>query len=185
MSRTTQILIILIVLLSVSAVISVLFITTNPKDSVPDLRKPTTQPSNQNTINKILNLLKSKKDQKCTITADIKNIPVTGNIFVSNGFMKGEFKPEYFPTDIRGNFIISGNTIYIWTNIEKDGYKRQVASNQDSMNNNGIITDLAESMKLSCASWRSDPQVFDIPKNINFRDENALSSPSAITPTKQ
>ncbi len=175
MTRTTRILIILILILTFAACVSVLYSFTSPNKPNPLKRSTIKNVSDQDLFNKLITLLDSKNDQKCAINASIKNIPVTGNIFVSNKSMRGEFEPEFTPIAINGNFILDSANLYIWTDMDKNGYKIPISS-QEAQSKKDSALSLIKLKDISCTPWRPDPDKFKLPANINFQNENVPNS---------
>lgn len=176
MTRTTRILIILILILTFAACISVLYSFTSPNKPNPLKRSTIKNVSDQDLFNKLITLLDSKNDQKCTVNASIKNIPVKGNIFVSNKSMRGEFEPEYAPGTLNGNFLIDSDNLYIWTSLDNSGYKTPVSSREATLTEASAISGLIKFEEISCAPWQPNPDKFKHPANINFQTKNVPNS---------
>lgn len=176
MTRTTLTLIIVIIILSLAAGISTIFMALNPNKSKPALRNLSKNNETRSTVNILQELLQSDKNQKCPLSASVKNIPVKGFIYASQGTIKGEFVPEFAPFSINGNLLLDSGHLYIWTSMDNNGYKIPISAAEELSEKNSALADIIKVSKISCSPWSPDPNIFKLPADINFQTEGASNS---------
>ena len=124
--------------------------------------------------------------QKCTYTG--------GTVYVAGGKVRGDFDVTENGKTINSHMIVDGNTSYVWTEGEKNGFK--VAFNPDAVSTpapsvSPAATEAGQSGAMDaekpqdykCESWAADPAMFALPKDVVFQDFSSLAPSGAPQPT--
>lgn len=107
--------------------------------------------------------------QKCVYAIPESPADETATIYVADGKLRIEVSTENVISIMRDDMV------YGWTAGSKEGMQIKVpkdAQNSDVATAQGV--DLDEPAKISCENWRADMSLFEIPKDVTFRDLSAL-----------
>ncbi len=126
-------------------------------------------------------LLLANKAQKCTYYTSTASTIITGNVYVANRKMKGDFSTGSQGIHINGHLIINDKNAYIWTDLSKQGFKfylGDLTASTSAQNNNSQAPNLNQKINYSCNNWSVDKSVFIPPTDITFSN---LAIPTRVT----
>jgi hypothetical protein len=109
---------------------------------------------------------------RCTFTYEAPNSSSTGEVFVADGKVRGNFKVNV-TSPAAGTFdafmIADGEMSWVWTSAMPQGFKVPVAD-EGAPAPTGEGIDYNQDLDYSCAPWATDPSVFVPPADIAFSD---------------
>lgn len=121
--------------------------------------------------------LKQKGSYKCDVVQYIDEgytQTTEGEVFISNGLIRGDFKTNAMGIDIETSMIVKDDFVYSWTNMSKVGFKVPAVQGSKSDNTTetyGEYTWNSEKIgDYQCESWTPDMNTFELPASIQFAD---------------
>ncbi|MEK7094352.1 MAG: hypothetical protein AAB903_03375 [Patescibacteria group bacterium] len=119
-------------------------------------------------------LLASQNPQKCTFDhkADISDS--SGEVYVANGKMRGNFNSVAAGKVVKSSMIVMNNTAYVWTDEMAQGFKMSLDAMTSASAEQNQSVDINQKLNYSCGGWSEDASVFALPSDITFSDMSAL-----------
>ncbi|RJR28974.1 hypothetical protein C4564_04070 [Candidatus Microgenomates bacterium] len=121
-------------------------------------------------------LMSLAADQHCKFTDTESNS--SGEVFVSNGQMRGDFVSKSNGETYSAHTISDGTTVYVWMDESGMGFKTDIskleASGDEEKNEVSEAVDLNKQVEYECNTWSVDSSVFNIPDNIDFQSYDSL-----------
>ena len=123
-------------------------------------------------------LITKAKPVKCTYKLESENGGTSGITYVFGGKVRSDFVQKIpGEKDIESHFIKDGDWTYTWSSTSESGIKVKREDESDDYPDEGEgkvnYKDMDTEMDYSCKGWLVDNSVFEIPKNIEFKDLNA------------
>ncbi len=121
-------------------------------------------------------LIDAGKPQKCEVSYKLNETTSTSGTSYMAG--RGKFRGD-FATQVNGqvqqsHVIMSGDTLYTWTEGQTIGFKMQV-NQQASASTTQQAINFEQQMEYNCQDWKEDNSVFSIPTNITFKDQASIT----------
>lgn len=115
-------------------------------------------------------LLARTGSQTCSFTSSTQNSQSSGEVFINNGTMRGDFTSVAAGQTTQSHIIVKDNSVYVWSDGIPQGYKMGVASltAQDGQTQPGGINASAPA-GYTCSAWSVDMSVFLPPAGITFQ----------------
>ncbi len=127
----------------------------------------------------IKDLISSGISQRCTFSTEVDQIKSEGTVYTASNKMRGDFSMITDNKIIMNHMIVDGNTSYMWTDGEKNGYKMSFDMSSQSGMESDTSKDLVSSnvnpdveLNYDCGTWIVDSSVFQTPSNVNFMEFN-------------
>lgn len=130
--------------------------------------------SNQEEKKSIKDYFSSNGSYKCTISQDVQGVKSTGDIYIKNDMIHGEFNTAISGTNIMVHFVVKDGYSYMWNSMmPKVGYKTKAnltANNSTATNEMSAeyFLNQVKAGSYKCENWSGDNSKFNIPTNINF-----------------
>lgn len=176
MKRNTILAIATIVILLLTAGGFLLSKKASYKTSLPT-QSATTNQETQAESKSLKDLFTSGVSQTCTFSVGSES---TGNVYVANGKMRGDFTVNAADKVITSHMISDGKTSYVWMDGEKTGFKMAFdVSNASPVPEASASTtvDLNKKFDYNCTPSVSDASKFSLPTDVTFTDMSELKAP--------
>ncbi|MEZ4180299.1 MAG: hypothetical protein R3B41_02135 [Candidatus Doudnabacteria bacterium] len=120
-------------------------------------------------------LLSLNKNQKCTISSNKEDEPMTGEVYFTKDKYRADVDNIVDGQTYKGHIVFNAETnkVSVWSDNETMGFTMSVdeqTSAQDNPENNPEPINSDTSVKVDCESWDPDSTMFDLPNNIEFQD---------------
>ncbi len=144
-------------------------------------KKPIMESENTNTTVKttkqqsLKDLLENTGSQQCTFTHDLDGTTSSGTVYIANKQMRGDFVSVVNGQNTNSHMIVKDDTIYVWTETMKQGFKFTVdKATEASVNANQKNVDINQKLDYDCGSWTPDASKFALPTDIEFKDFSTM-----------
>lgn len=117
------------------------------------------------------NLLAMSGSQKCAVSSKNENAESSGNVYVTNGMMRGDFTSMAAGQTMASHMIVKSNTSYVWTDGMAQGFMMTFGDAPTS--NEGTpeqAVDVNQEYSYDCDDWTPDQSIFELPANVTFTD---------------
>lgn len=110
------------------------------------------------------------KAMKCTFSDQ----GTSGTFYVASGKVRGDYSSTAAGQTVAGHMIVDGQTSYVWTEGQKQGFKISVDKEAtasviaDAESSQGV--NYNEKLAYSCNAWSADSSMFSLPVGIQFMD---------------
>jgi hypothetical protein len=173
MNKKTGIVIGIVILLLLLLGVGI-FLMKKPQSQIqtPKTEQPgTTQNAAPETAQGTLkSLLAMGKSVQCSFSnAATDSAKVSGTLYVAGGKMRGDFQSTSGDTSINSHMIADSQNSYIWTDMNKQGFKFSITNQQQT--NTAVKSqgpDMNQTIDYSCQDWVTDSSVFTLPSDITF-----------------
>lgn len=114
-------------------------------------------------------------NQNCEFT-DVET-GSSGQVYISGGKMRSDITTQVQGTSMAAHTISDGQTIYVWTEGQTDGFKMTLDATQptgapsDPASKN---VDLDRQVDYECNTWSPDSSLFTLPAGIEFKDFSSM-----------
>ncbi len=129
---------------------------------------------------RIRDLLESERSLRCEFSYEDDQMRQKGVVYAASGKVKGEFEVYPKDADMFASYMMTdGEWLYTWGDYggEMRGFKMKLEQQekikdegQDLQPGSQSIVDVDKQMQFDCKEWREDPQVFEIPQDVEFID---------------
>ncbi len=113
-------------------------------------------------------LIALNKDLRCTFQSNNEYSETSGEVFVSNNKVRGNFSvvvKALGQTPFQAFMIADGKDSFVWSSLMKDGFKTPIQKTEES-SQNGV--DYYQTLSYSCVPWEKDESFFIPPETIQF-----------------
>lgn len=152
-----------------------------PSGEVSDKNQVAPQSGNQKMSMK--SLLASGKPQTCTfsnVSGGAGNSSM-GTMQIANGKMRGDFTTTVASKTTQSHMLMIDNVNYVWGDEMPFGIKMNLADFEKPENQKNQAVDLNQELDYSCNPGTNDPNAFNLPAGVEFKDMNEMMK--GIMPT--
>lgn len=117
-------------------------------------------------------LLASGKSQKCSITSISDTQQSSGDVYVANGMMRGDFTSVSNGQTVKNHMIVKEDTSYVWLDMMNQGFKMKFAEMpaQSSGTQSQQAVNVDQKYDFKCENWSADENLFMLPEGTTFTD---------------
>ncbi len=115
------------------------------------------------------------KNLKCEAKFMSQGSETQGTIYSSKGKLASSFNTKVEGKNIKSNMLIDGDFMYSWTDQSNMGFKAEVNAKDQNSNTQKGQTDAEQKIDYSCEEWDEDRSIFELPKNIEFKDLSSVT----------
>jgi len=130
--------------------------------------KKSGSPEGQTGESTLKELIAMEGSQKCAVTSKNDTSESTGEIFVANGLMKGEFTSIAGGQTVKSYMIIKENKSYIWSDMMPQGFVMELSAETPTSEDPNQSMDVNQKYSYECDDWTADTAVFELPAGIKF-----------------
>lgn len=119
------------------------------------------------------NLLSKGGSYMCDITQTVSGVATKGKVYVSEGFIRGDFTTQTQGMSISSYMIMRDGYTYTWTNMAPTtGYKVKVPTgvqaSSTTKTQGAYSWDTTLVGEYSCVPWAKDVSKFEVPSTVTF-----------------
>lgn len=123
------------------------------------------------------NLISKGGSYVCDITQTVSGVATKGKVYVSEGFIRGDFTTQTQGMSISSYMIMRDGYTYTWTNMTPTaGYKVKVPTGvqaSSTTKTQGTYSwDTTLVGEYSCVPWTKDVSKFEVPSTVTFTTIN-------------
>ncbi len=145
-----------------------------PSGEISNKNQVTPQAGNQKMSMK--SLLASGKPQTCTFSNPGTEVGgnSSGTMQIANGKMRGDFTTTVASKTTQSHMLMIDNVNYVWGDEMPFGIKMNLSDFEKPENQKNQAVDLNQEIDYSCNPGTNDPNAFNLPAGVEFKDMNAM-----------
>lgn len=127
-------------------------------------------------VSSIKELMETHGNKTCTFSdAESKS---SGEVFVGDGKMRGNFEINTKDSQESSHIIFDGQRVYAWSDSGNEGYLMSLDAideiNSKFGNGDTQMADINKKVDLNCSDWSTDSSQFQLPTGVEFKDFSAM-----------
>lgn len=144
---------------AVLVVVGIVVLATGKKSDSPEAK------SGQSSLKELIAM---EGSQKCAVTSKNEASESSGEVYVTNGMMKGEFTSLAGGQTVKSYMIIKENKSYIWSDIMPQGFMMEFGAETPTTGEQNQGMDVNQEYSYECEDWTADNSAFELPTGIQF-----------------
>jgi hypothetical protein len=120
--------------------------------------------------------IKQGGSYKCSVNQSVGGVETNGTTYISGGMIRGEYRSAAEGMNVDSTLVVRDGYTYTWTSMMPGvGFKSNIVETTGAESTtagmSGTYSWNAEQIgDYSCESWDADSSLFEIPKDITFRE---------------
>ena len=116
--------------------------------------------------------------QTCTFTSATTDSQSSGEVFINNGTMRGNFTSLANNQTVVSHMIVKDESVYVWSDGLAQGYKMDISA-LDTPPQAGAQggVDATAPVGYDCKAGATDPSLFELPLGITFQSVGSAALP--------